>query len=596
MGTDNATGVNDNSSDSQYWSRFKTMKQGVLAFIDAIDDNDKYLPDDGDPSTPRVLRAKRLGNKIGIVTFAGSSAKKVQTPILLGNDNLDTGNASGKNTLISAINGLPDPNDGTPADEGIKVAYDWLKVGSTYMSAERKLRTAVLFTDGAPGSGNYWSSGGDNETKTWATANRVINTANNIRNIGTEQNKIKSRVYTVSVIAQTSMTDYVKVYLGKSSSNWEGASSMGNSRTDGWNAQNIWSSGNGTQVAGPKPTDMTAKGNYAFQTVDPDELKNIFEKIAGESGGSAAQIGTSTVSQVDVISASFKLLDGYTKNDIHVFTARYQGDDPTTGMATFGPEVEAPGREDTYTKITKKIVDGHQVEEIEHGVDVDASITWDISNSAGSTDPDAKMDRITVSGFDYANLWCGPDETVVDGEYAGKHQGHKLIVKIPIKMDEGAVGGPTLNTNAPGSGFIVNGQMWAEFNPPQVSLPVNVHIQKRGLDVGESAKFTIQRREAGSTGEWLYVTSVFVTRTSEEDAEPIVKVVGLPATDNSTPAKPYVYRVVEDKWNWAYKLTSIQDSEGHEIGDKQTRSATSDDLEVNPFIFVNTKRLISIPR
>ena len=166
MGTDNATGVNDNSSDSQYWSRFKTMKQGVLAFIDAIDDNDKYLPDDGDPSTPRVLRAKRLGNKIGIVTFAGSSAKKVQTPILLGNDNLDTGNASGKNTLISAINGLPDPNDGTPADEGIKVAYDWLKVGSTYMSAERKLRTAVLFTDGALGSGNYWSSGGDNETKT----------------------------------------------------------------------------------------------------------------------------------------------------------------------------------------------------------------------------------------------------------------------------------------------------------------------------------------------------------------------------------------------------------------------------------------------
>ena len=48
--------------------------------------------------------------------------------------------------------------------------------------------------------------------------------------------------------------------------------------------------------------------------------------------------------------------------------------------------------------------------------------------------------------------------------------------------------------------------------------------------------------------------------------------------------------VVEDKWNWAYKLTSIQDSEGHEIGDKQTRSATSDDLEVNPFIFVNTKK------
>ena len=576
--------VSSGSSDA----RKHAMQDAVKAFIEAIDDNDRYLPDDDDPNTPRVKRQHRLGNKIGMIKFADNASPVIQLTGLGGNTEstaLDVDNVTGKNALIYAINNIGTPSGSTYANKGMNMAYDWLTASS--LGADRKIRTCILFTDGAPGSDNYWTSSNvGSRNGTWNTANAVIAKANEIKNIGNEANKIISRVYTVSIFAGSTNRDYIDVYLGKTSSNYKGATNMGTYET--WNSTNIWGNGNGTQVAGLVPENKGPQ-NFAFATIDAAELKNIFEKIADESGGSAAQLGSSTVSQVDVISASFKLPDGYTKNDIHVFTARYQGDD-ATGMATFGQEIEAPGREDTYTKITKKIVDGHEIEEIQHGVDVDAAITWDISNSEGSTDPDAKMDRISVSGFDYANLWCGPDESVVDGEYAGKHQGYKLIVKIPIKMDEGAVGGPTLNTNAPGSGFIVNGQMWAEFNPPQVSLPVNVHIQKRGLDVGESAKFTIQRRVAGSTGEWLYVTSVFVTRTSEADAEPIVKVVGLPATDNSTPAKPYVYRVVEDKWNWAYKLTSIQDSEGHEIGDKQTRSATSDDLEVNPFIFVNTKK------
>ena len=164
--------------------------------------------------------------------------------------------------------------------------------------------------------------------------------------------------------------------------------------------------------------------------------------------------------------------------------------------------------------------------------------------------------------------------------YVGWHQGYKLIVKIPIKMDNGAVGGPSLNTNAPGSGFIVNGQMWAEFNPPQVSLPVNIHIRKEGLEVGESAKFRIDRSsDGGST--WTPVTSVFVTRTENDAKEgenaPITKIVGMPATDNSTPAKEYIYKIVEEPWTWSY-------NSGHTTTDR------TDLLEVNPFIFTNTKK------
>ena len=595
-----------NTSDE----RKKAMVAGVKAFIEAIDDNDKYLvPDDGDPNTPRIKRAKRLGNRIGMVEFHGSSASEVIKLTGLGGTTtataLDVNNTSGKRTLINKIDNIGTPNDGTPADKGMAMAYDWLKVGSSQMDATRLIRTAVLFTDGAPGSGNYWTNTGDYGKTTWDTANRVINTANDIRNIGTAANKIKSRVYTISIIANTSMTDYVKVYLGKSSSNWKDATSMGKSRTNGWNSQNIWSSGGekgGTQVAGPNPTNMTDKGNFAFQTVDANELKKIFEKIASDSSGSS-EAGASSTTQVDVISSSFMLPPNSTSNTIKVYTVRYTGDD-SNGNPTFKQKqlvdednqpvlddennpiyvedlVEIPTSTDTYTW-TEKTDDGHEI--IHSGVDIDNSITKLILPE-GSSNPN----QISITGFDYANLWCGPDDSVLSGDYPGWHQGYKLVVKIPIQMATGAVGGPNLNTNESTSGFIINGSLVAQFNKPAVSLPVNIHVQKEGLAVGESAKFTIQRKTSDAT-TWDYVTSIFVTRTSESDDKPIVKIIGLPATDNSATPKPYLYRVVEDNWNWSYKLTGIKNSEGESIGDLTSRSATTDELDINPFIFVNEKK------
>lgn len=586
----------NNTSDE----RKHAMQAGVKAFIEAIDDNDKYLPlpVGADPSTPRIPRPNgRLGNRIGLVTFAGSSATELQTIIYLGDssDPTNVNKDNGKQTLISKIDGLGNPHDGTPADKGIQKAYDWLKVGSSYMSADRLIRTAVLFTDGAPGSGNYWTAGNDYETTTWTTANNVIKTANNIRNIGTADNKIKSKVYTISIIAESALNDYIRVYLGKSSSNWKNATSMG-TRTN-WSASNPWSAGGttngGTQAAGPNPTNMTANGNYAFQTVDANELKNIFEKIAGESGGSSEASANSTT-QVDVISSSFMLPEHATKDDIKVYTVRYTGDSSTgvqqfkqkavtddQGHVTYVDDlVEVPSSRDTYT--WTEITEDEQ-EIIHRDVDVDNGINWKLLPE-GSDSPN----QISVTGFDYANLWCGPDDSVLSGDYPGWHQGYKLVVKIPIKMASDAVGGPNLNTNEENSGFIINGTLVAKFDKPHVSLPVNIHIQKDGLDVGESAKFTIQRKTADET-EWGYVTSVFVTRTSEAEVSPIVKVIGLPATDESN-VKKYVYRVVEDKWNWEYKLVSITDKDGNSIGTLATRSATTDDLELNPFIFTNEKK------
>ncbi len=85
--------------------------------------------------------------------------------------------------------------------------------------------------------------------------------------------------------------------------------------------------------------------------------------------------------------------------------------------------------------------------------------------------------------------------------------------------------------------------------------------------------------DGGNT--WTPVTSVFVTRTENDAKEgenaPITKIVGMPATDNSTPAKLYIYKIVEEPWSWSYVS-------GHSTTDR------TDLLEVNPFIFTNTKK------
>ena len=112
-----------------------------------------------------------------------------------------------------------------------------------------------------------------------------------------------------------------------------------------------------------------------------------------------------------------------------------------------------------------------------------------------------------------------------------------------------------------------------------ISLPVNIHIRKEGLEIGESAKFKIERTTDGT--KWDPVTSVFVTRTANDDKTgenaPIAKIYGLPATDDSTPAKKYNYRIIEEPWSWSYN--------------SGTKTPTTTDLlEVNPFIFTNAKK------
>lgn len=573
--------ANDNSSDQSKWSKKKVLKNAVTNFVNAIFENDTVDPETHQP------RTNPLGNRISIVTFAAKNASNTRVTLANGSVTTGTGTASDPykvNTAITnAINTYIVSSGQTWADEGMQKAYNQVN----FNDDSRKRRTVVLFTDGIPGGGTAWTSSENHSGvkcltsgsyNTWSCGNNVINIANNIKNLSNPDKDIVSNVFTIMV---ADPSDYIRVYLGKTSSEWLGATKMADLvqygsywRYPNWTTTpNIWANGDGTRNTDGK--------QYAYAATNASELNNIFDSIASSSGGSTAPLDEQTVSQVDVVSASFSLPEGADKNSIEVYTVRYTGDNAdgthnfktkTVGTETVDDLVKAPNSTDKYLKKWK---DDQGVEH-EEMTDIDNGITWDLTPSqTGST----KKDKITVNGFDYANLFCGPDATVTTGPYAGWHQGYKIVIKIPVKMDGEAVGGPNLNTNGPGSGIYVNGVNQFPFVSPKVSLPVNIHIRKEGLEVGESAKFKIERTTDGTN--WTAVTSVFVTRTAndakEGDNAPITKVIGMPATDDSTPAKEYVYRVVEEPWSWSYNSGA-------------STPTSTDLLETNPFIFTNGKK------
>lgn len=547
--------------------RLYALKTAVKAFIEQIDINDLK-----DPETGEERPSGRLGNTISIVTFnANGGSQTLETLVPL----------TSKEDLISTIDGLG-TNQGTYSAEGMQRAYNILsKLPST-----RKLRTTVFFTDGLPASGwqETWNNTRLNE------ANNTIAQANNIKNLANSTTGVMSNVFSVSIIDRSRMSTknaaMTEVYLGKTSSDYLGATNMG-TNSNNWNTNNMWGNGDGTK--------NTSETEFSITATTVEDLIAAFETIAGDSGGAGIDVSAESVSAVDVVSASFMLPSGANENSILVYTApclQYSEEKHTITIEGeeylyFGTETLKPYSGDTYDKY--ETIDGVKTL-VEEDVDVDNSITVTLSSSTGST----KTNKINVTGFDFSNNWCGPEKDE-DGNITGVH-GHKLIILIPIQMDPEAVGGPNVATNGSESGIYINGVSgtFVEFNEkPTVSLPVNIHIRKEGLDEGESAKFLIQRAIIPDTWpssptiedynglEWDDVTSVFVTRHSGQDKEgenaPITKVVGMPSTTTvGAVQKEFIYRVKEENWSWKYHTSAA--------------ITTSDKLITNPFVFTNIKK------
>lgn len=544
------------------YTRLRALRGAVADFIEIIYHNDNY-EDEGFDNR----RTTPLGNRISIVTFNSNNANLQP---LVGWTGVTNDDRSKDETLIKAITNAATAN-GTFSNRGMKVANDLLAIVEGEEDRESS-RTVVLFTDGAPGNTTSWSTNASG-----TTANNCITEAR------TAKINHSATVFSVLVLENDPVAD-MRRYLEGVSSNYPLATAYNN--------------------LGVICTSEDCPENLRKETADfyknaGDDLSGVFQEIASQSGGSSNTSLSESTSTIDVVSSSFQLSGSHSVDDIKIYTAPYLFDEENE-VLYFGDEVLAPcsgglgpNVGDRYDKYEIQMIDGKEVKVLVEGSPFDVDDDIEI-------DSDQLLENIVeVTGFDYSNNWCGP---VKDGEEIIGAQGHKLIILIPIEMAENAVGGPNVETNAPGSGIYADPddeEPVVPFVSPDVSLPVNISVKKMNLQNGESAKFMIERTTLPitSTSVWTYVTSIFVTK-SDANTDPIVNIKGLPSTSGVN--QDYVYRIVEEDWSWTYEFNGatgkgiveqIVDGKTtkviQDITVNDKNKVTTDKFVTNPIIFNN---------
>jgi len=535
-------------------------------------------------------------NQIAIVKFASATFYDQKTienetsTTATGNHKYATGGSNSGNMMEFGANNFD--NTGyynvteivkgfTPVrtqESSLKTAVQQLRPGGTtaadYGIHEAKLLLNTLYSNGNPNRVSnkmviFFTDGDPTHSSNFqeAVANTTINAAKEIKaktayTYTDSDGKVttgKVKVYTIGTFSNPDANTTLR-YMQRVSSNYPDATGMGTN--DG---------GQGSDT-----------GGYYFAATNAEELKNAFDTISGDAASSDIDLGTSST-VVDVVSKSFNLPTGTDASSVQIWTADCIG----------------RGSDNQYA--------------FEAQYDDDDVLQWDNITHApgielvqGTT---AEPNKVTVKGYDFEANMCARNP---DGSYRGK----VLILEIPIIMNEDAVGGHGVGTNAPGSGIQykkADGSTGLiEFTTPDISLPINLHIRKEGLQLGESARFTIQRKLVGdgedlpddeeipAENEWQNYTTVFVTRRST-DAEsgenaPIVKIVGL--------HPDFIYRIKEEDWSWSYSISSVY---GYNIdpetettsqvtmqngtaADFSDNTVTSDKINMNPFIFVNAKK------
>ena len=546
----------------KYKSRLDALKEAVKGFIDIIEENDLYFTDkDGNKvrRTDEEGNPTTLGNKISIIKFAHQNFYSTDNLLLEGNHigaGSNTANytevvkvlrsvSEEKQILIDAVDELIEAST-TASDKGMQLANEVLKT----IDRESN-RTVVLFTDGEP---NH-NDGFDTTVATAAVQQAEIS-----------KTTYEATVFSVGVF--TNETSNIKSYMNRVSSNYI----------------NCTTYQNGTHVS-----------DSYYQNAADGNLTEVFANIAKQAGGSESILSAAT-SNVDVVSNSFILPEGATADNIEdyvkVFTAPLDHMDDD-GNYIFGTETLAGHATDTYDVYNDEgeVIGTYKVDEIPNPSGTSPA-TLPIHVQLVGTN------GIKVVNFDYSNNWCGPVE---DQAHNITYHGHKIIIMIPIQMNPDAVGGPNVETNAEGSGIFSkegDNTPFVEFKSPTVSLPVNIYIEKAGMQGIESGKFLIERAVVPDLPEgqelteddikaipesaWEFVTSVFVTNsTNSQHAEvsgnPMVKVKGLPATKSvGGEQKGLVYRIREENWSWNYN-----NSDGYQY--------TVTGQINNPFTFTNSK-------
>ncbi len=322
------------------------------------------------------------------------------------------------------------------------------------------------------------------------------------------------------------------------------------------------------------------KTGYYMDATEMNDLSDAFGAIASGNTGDMS----STMVSVDQTTSDFII--PFTSSDltkVKVYTAQCIGltgeiiTDEQGGQhqeLAFAQEIEAKDRPELEHLWVYQDNNWVDLE----GTDIDQGILFVVSDDQKS---------ITLSGFDFASLWCGEDlahnntrQPVAAGDPNHDNQklgyrGFKMIYEFPIKVDPDALGGSNVPTNTSSSGLwkaTTSGsptQQEVEYSKPALTVPVRLIIQKTGLQPGESANFTVQRKLRTDTGD-TYVDFTTFVLTGDASKTPEVRIINL------DPA--YYYKVKEGNWSWAYENVSQE---------YYTTDPNDNPIAKNPIVFKN---------
>ena len=208
-----------------------------------------------------------------------------------------------------------------------------------------------------------------------------------------------------------------------------------------WFMQNV-SSNNGT------PQDP----GYYLSAADADTLNDIFEQIADEieEGGASTTLDKNAVIQ-DIIAPSFTLPEGTNTSDILLETYSYVGEN-----------------------------------------------MWEKNPNAMGASATINDDTVSVTGFDFADNWCGTEE--VNGETT--YRGNKLVISFDVVPKDGFLGGNNVPTNT-SAGVYENAateEPVFTFPVPEANVPIkDVTVEAEDKNVYLLGALTAEQIKSGDT-------------------------------------------------------------------------------------------------
>ena len=191
-----------------------------------------------------------------------------------------------------------------------------------------------------------------------------------------------------------------------------------------------------------------------------DQLSNVFSQIAAQSGGAEISMGTQTVVQ-DVISLdfTFDIPDGSTLD------ATVKAYLPLCTGAVDENSTPNQWEEDETNLLFADLSEG------ELTINSDGTVTGGTGHENklpdGTVDIDENTKTLSITGFNFDNMWCGREEYEDHGQTKVRPHGRKLVIIIPLVID-GNTWGDGIETNGPMSVVFPNGNTLTpiEFNVP----------------------------------------------------------------------------------------------------------------------------------